>query len=175
MPGLVYEKDAEHLNKLSLQGNFALLHLRAKWYPQTASSTMNIPSLAVFPKPFRASSTPRASTSKKGVHTNSPQSIWASVKWSQKGICFNWSPKHLSRYITEICCHFNLQDLSTLDTLSHLVRSMTGRCCPTWNSRDQTRPPVPGHLQHDHKSQRGTQTIPWRLPDPSLLTAISSE
>ena len=61
------------------------------------------------------------------LHTNSIESVWAILKRQIIGIHHWISPKHLSRYATEMTWRFNHRDLGVTDRMNAIFGGMEGR------------------------------------------------
>ncbi|MDE2921471.1 MAG: IS1595 family transposase [Acidobacteriota bacterium] len=62
-----------------------------------------------------------------GIHTNTIESLWSMFKRAFIGVYHQMSFKHLHRYVTEACWHYNVRDLDTLDQMAETVRGMVGK------------------------------------------------
>ena len=61
------------------------------------------------------------------IHTNSIESVWAILKRQIIGIHHWVSPKHLSRYATEMAWRFNHRDMTVVDRMNAIFGGMEGR------------------------------------------------
>ena len=61
------------------------------------------------------------------VHTNGIESLWALLKRAYGGTYHWMSPKHLHRYLSEVCGRLNIRDLDTTDQMREVVAGMVGR------------------------------------------------
>ena len=68
-------------------------------------------------------------TTRKGVSTNSIESVWAVMKRGLHGVYHHASEKHLARYVNEFTFRLNAGDVKrpTLDRLASLVDPTAGR------------------------------------------------
>ena len=64
------------------------------------------------------------------AHTNGIESFWAMLKRAHKGTFHKMSEKHLGRYVSEFVGRHNHRPLDTLDQMSAMVASMTGKQLP---------------------------------------------
>ncbi|MDE2761156.1 MAG: IS1595 family transposase [Gemmatimonadota bacterium] len=74
------------------------------------------------------------------VHTNGVESLWAVLKRTYMGTHHWISPKHLQRYVNELCGRQNLRDLDTIDQMREVVAGLVGK---RLLYRDLTAPVVP--------------------------------
>ena len=51
------------------------------------------------------------------VHTNGVESLWAILKRACMGTHHWMSPKHLQRYVNELCGRHNIRDMDTIDQM----------------------------------------------------------
>ena len=61
------------------------------------------------------------------AHTNGVESFWATLKRAHTGTFHRLSPKHLDRYVKQFAGKHNLRQLSTLDQMGLVVRSLVGK------------------------------------------------
>ena len=61
------------------------------------------------------------------VHTNGVESLWAILKRAYMGTHHWMSPKHLQRYVNELCGRHNIRDLDTIDQMTAVVAGMVGK------------------------------------------------
>ena len=61
------------------------------------------------------------------AHTQGIESFWAMLKRGHKGIYHQMSPKHLDRYVAEFAGRHNVREADTIDQMTDLVASMTGK------------------------------------------------
>jgi len=55
------------------------------------------------------------------------ESFWAIVKRAYIGIYHHMSPKHLQRYLNELCGRTRIRGLDTIDQMASIVRGMEGQ------------------------------------------------
>lgn len=77
------------------------------------------------------------------VHTNGVESLWAVLKRTYMGTHHWMSPKHLHRYVNELCGRQNLRDMDTADQMEAVVAGLVGK---RLLYRDLTAPEVPHEL-----------------------------
>lgn len=61
------------------------------------------------------------------IHTNSIESVWALLKRQIIGIHHWVSPKHLSRYVSEMAWRFNRRDMTVTERMNAIFYSIEGR------------------------------------------------
>ena len=59
--------------------------------------------------------------------TNGMESFWSLLKRGYHGTFHHLSEKHLNRYIQEFAGRNNIRDMDTIDQMTFMVRSMTGK------------------------------------------------
>ncbi len=61
------------------------------------------------------------------THTNGIESFWAILKRAYIGIYHHMSPKHLQRYVNDLCGRTRIRGLDTIDQMASIVRGMEGQ------------------------------------------------
>jgi len=61
------------------------------------------------------------------THTNGIESFWALVKRGYHAVYHWMSPKHLQRYVSEVCGHYNSRSEGTLEQIGAVFDRMRGK------------------------------------------------
>ena len=61
------------------------------------------------------------------IHTNTIESLWATLKRSYIGVHHWWSHKHMQRYLNAAAGRYNLRQLPALDRMAATWRGMEGK------------------------------------------------
>ena len=61
------------------------------------------------------------------AHTNGMEAFWSTLERAHKGVCYNFSKKHLDRYVTEFAGRHNIRNADTIQQMRSVVAGMVGK------------------------------------------------